>query len=262
MHRTGHILLLHHSEGERLRTVADWFRAGLRNDERIVYVDVAGWGAYAILQAFENRGLDLRQVRDAGRFRIVTLEDFAAPDGLERLLEESHGEGYASARVACRTDVVGEQRHEEEYLALEARIARACHQLPVSVMCQYDARTTTGERLATAVSLHPDWVYESGLNVQRRGRHIAVMGNVDSWDGEVLARSLRRMVQELPADSAVELDLTGVANLTAAASRALLEGTEAFREKGGRVRCHPPEGKVGWLLRVLDSEHHPHFTLV
>ena len=45
VHRTGHILLLHHSEGERMRYVADWFTAGLLTDDMLLYVDVAGWGA-------------------------------------------------------------------------------------------------------------------------------------------------------------------------------------------------------------------------
>ncbi|QNN51873.1 MEDS domain-containing protein [Nocardioides mesophilus] len=262
MHRTGHILLLHHSEGERLRVLGDWFRAGLRNREKVLYVDVAGWGAYTIMQSFAGRGLDLRPARDAGSFEIVTLADAVTPGGLERLLEAGHEQGRPSTRMACRCDAVLDVEGEESYLDVERRLALVCHTLPVSVMCQYDARTTQGERLDLAVRLHPDWIYESGLNVQRSGQQIFVEGRVDSYDRDVLERSLHRMVQELPPGSTLDLDLEGVEALTAGASQALLDGTAAFREKGGRVRCHPPAGEAGWLLRVLESQHRPNFELL
>ena len=53
----GHILLLHHSEGERMRHVADWFGAGLASEQKVLYVDVAGWGPDVLYPELARHGL-------------------------------------------------------------------------------------------------------------------------------------------------------------------------------------------------------------
>ena len=74
MHRTGHILLLHHSEGERMRYVADWFGAGVTNEDQLIYVDVAGRGAETLTAELAARGFRTdRAVRDK-RLEFVSLE--------------------------------------------------------------------------------------------------------------------------------------------------------------------------------------------
>ena len=115
--------------------------------------------------------------------------------------------------------------------------------------CLSSASTTAGppgHRASAWLDLHPDWVYEAGLSVHRRGHVIRVAGELDTLDGEVLVRSLNRMTKELDADRVLALDLRRVDALTdSGACRALLEGARGVRERSGRVRC----GLPGWQPR-------------
>jgi hypothetical protein len=121
----------------------------------------------------------------------------------------------------------------------------------MSVLCQYDGRTTQGPDLTRSLDLHPDWVYEADLSLRRRERLIRVEGTIDTLDDEVLARSLDRMTLDLPTDEVLVLDLRNVQALTAGAGQALMRGTRAFRDRGGRVRCGLPAGDSGRLLSSL-----------
>jgi anti-anti-sigma regulatory factor len=84
--------------------------------------------------------------------------------------------------------------------------------------------------------------------VLRRGRVIQLEGMVDSLDGDLLRRTLERMTRDLPTSDVLVLDLRQVDSLTPGAFGALVEGTLAFRDSGGRVRCALPETDVGRLL--------------
>ena len=114
-------------------------------------------------------------------------------------------------------------------------------------------RRTRGPALELALDLHPDWVYESDLSVLRRGHVIRIEGVVDSFDGEVLRRSLERMTRDLSTDDVLALDLRRVASLTPGVLGALVEGTRAYRGGGGRVRCALPETDVGRLLTTTGT---------
>lgn len=255
MHRTGHILLLHHSEGERMRYLADWFTAGLLNGDKLLYVDVAEWGVEALVTGLASRGLDVRRALEAKRLEFVTLEemrDLGAEGGLvERALVD---DGHPAVRIAVRGDGVADHVGHCEHLEAEIELARLCHEHRVSVLCQYDGRTTKGQQLAVALDLHPDWVYEADLSLRRRGRVIQVEGMLDTLDGEVLTRSLRRMTLDEATAEPVVLDLRHVEALTVGACRALVDGTRAFRDRGGQVTCGTPGGQAGALLQTVVSD--------
>src|SRR6476619_7646300 len=159
MDRTGHILLVHHSEGERMRFVAGWFAAGLASEDKLLYVDVAGWGVDKLTAGLSARGLHVDFALREKRLEFVTLED---------MLD-----------VGVRG---GLSERELEHL---------CHEGRMSVLCQYDGRTTLGADLTRALDLHPDWVYEADLSLRRLERVIRVEGTIDTLDDEVLEHSLQ-----------------------------------------------------------------------
>lgn len=255
MDRTGHILLLHHSEGERMRFVAGWFAAGLASEDKLFYVDVAGWGVEKLTAGLSARGLHVDFALREKRLEFVSLEDMldvGVRGGLsERALVD---EGYPGVRLAVRGDALSRIVGREAHLAVERELEHLCHEGRMSVLCQYDGRTTQGADLSLALDLHPDWVYEADLSLRRRERVIRVEGTIDTLDGEVLEHSLQRMTLDLPTDKVLALDLRNVLALTPAACLALLRGTRAFRDRGGRVRCGFPTGDSGRLLSTMTHD--------
>ena len=252
MHRTGHILLLHHSEGERMRYVADWFTAGLQAEDKLLYVDVAGWGVDQLSVGLAGRGFDVDRAMGDKRLEFVTLEEMltvGADGGLvdRSLLDEAHFGVRMAVRGDAGTQVVG----STAYAQVEKTLARLSHTRHVSVLCQYDGRTTQAEALQLTLDLHPDWVYESDVSVLRRGRVIQVEGMVDSLNGDILDRSLERMTRDLSPEDVLALDLRQVTAITPAAFEALVQGTRAYRDAGGRVRCALPDTNVGRLLGTM-----------
>jgi hypothetical protein len=256
MHRTGHILLLHHSEGERMRYVADWFNAGLLVEDKLLYVDVAGWGVDQLSAGLAGRGFNVDRVLVDKRLEFVTLEDMLTVDVEGGLVDRAlSDESHHGVRMAVRGDSGAQTIGRAAYEQVEKSLARLCRTRRVSVLCQYDGRTTRGPALELTLDLHPDWVYESDLSVLRRGRVIRIEGMVDSLDGDVLRRSLERMTRDLSTTSVLALDLRQVDSLTPGAFRALVEGTRAYRDSGGRVRCALPETDMGRLLTTTGTRN-------
>jgi hypothetical protein len=62
------------------------------------------------------------------------------------------------------------------------------------------------------------------------------------------------MTLDLPTDEVLALDLRNVQALTPAACQALLRGTRAYRDRGGRVRCGLPGGDSGRLLSSMTHD--------
>ncbi len=254
MHRTGHILLLHHSESQRMRRVADWFRAGLAAEDKLLYVDVAGWGTESLTRDLAARGFAVNRALEGKHLEFVGVEDLlqvADPDGFGgRALRDVE---HAGLRLAVRCDAFAASVGAQEHLAVEQHLADLCHVRRVSALCQYDERTTSGDALTQALELHPDWVFEGDLNMRRRGHVIQVEGVLDTLDGEVLVRSLDRMTRALTIDEPLALDLRAIDALTVGACESVIAGTRHFRDRGGLVRCGSPPGESGWLLRSLVS---------
>jgi anti-anti-sigma regulatory factor len=262
VHRTGHILLLHHSDGERMRYVADWFGAGAVNEDKLLYVEVAGWGVDTLTAALGSRGFQVDRALSDKRLEFVTLEDLLDLDVSGGLVDRAlNDDGYPGVRLAVRCDAVATRLDHRDHVDLEHRLARLCHDSHVSALCQYDGRTTQGRDLALALDLHPDWVYESDLSMLRRDHVIQVEGLLDSLDGDVLRRSLTRMTRELSIDHVLALDLRNVEAITPAACHALLEGTRTYRTRGGQVRCGPPADEPARVLLGLLIPDDDNFTV-
>lgn len=252
MRRKGHILLLHHSEGERLRWLAEWCEIGLRNGEKVVYVDVAGWGSEALTGALAGRGLDVTQALEDGQFEFHGLPAvLGLGAGGEDVVTTAVNEGFEAVRVTVRQDALADMIGKDEAELVEQRVAMSCHEAPLSVLCQYDGRTTVGERLTRALDRHPDWVFEADLSVHHRGHVVFVEGLLDTLDGDVLVRSLSRMSRWLSPAEPLALDMRGVKALSAGAGKAVLAGTSVFRKRGGTVEVGVPDGEGGELVRMV-----------
>jgi hypothetical protein len=243
---------LHHSEGERLRWLAEWCELGLRDGDKVVYVDVAGWGPEALTNALAGRGLDVSEPLEKGQFEFVGLAALTelGTDG-DDLVMTALAAGYSAVRLTVRQDALAALIGDQEAELVEQRIAASCHEAPLSVLCQYDGRTTVGESLTQALDQHPDWVFEGELSVHHRGHLIQVEGLLDTLDENVLLRSLNRMTRWLSLSEPLALDLRGVKALSSGAGKAVLTGTEAFRRRGGTVEVGVPSGAGADMVRVV-----------
>ena len=236
---------------------------GIAAEDKLFYVDVAGWGVEALAADLAARGFGVERALEGKHLEFVGLEDLlqvGAPDGL--IGRALHDRGHAGLRLAVRGDVLASSVPAEEYLAVEQQLADLCHVRRVSALCQFDGRTTQDEPLAQALELHPDWVFEGDLSMRRRGHVIQVEGVLDTFDEDVLVRSLDRMTRGLTIDEPLALDLRSIDALTAGAGEAVIEGTRRFRDRGGLVRCGSPSGESAWLLRSLIAGHVERLQLV
>jgi len=215
---------------------------------------VAGWGVDKLTAGLSARGLHVDFALREKRLEFVTLEDMLDVGVRGGLSERALDEGYPGVRLAVRGDAVSRAVGPDEHLAVERELEHLCHEGRMSVLCQYDGRTTLGADLTRALDLHPDWVYEADLSLRRLERVIRVEGTIDTLDDEVLEHSLQRMTLDLPTDEVLALDLRHVQAVTPAACEALLRGTRAFRDRGGRVRCGLPAGDSGRLLSTLTHD--------
>jgi hypothetical protein len=165
-------------------------------------------------------------------------------------------------RLSVRQDALAEVVGKDEAALVEQRIAVSCHEAPLSVLCEYDGRTTVGNPLAQALDRHPDWVFEADLSVHHRGHVIRVEGLLDTLDEDVLVRSLGRMSRWVSPSEPLCLDLRGVKALSVGAGKAVLAGTSAFRQRGSTVEVGVPEGTGGDLVRmVLEQVSEPGIKL-
>jgi hypothetical protein len=157
LRRTGHILLLHHSEGERLRWLAGWCDIGLRKGEKVVYVDVAGWGAETLKGAIALRGLDVSEAVDRGQFEFIDAEELLGLGGgrEDSLMTSALAVGYPGARLTVRQDALEREVGQDAAAGVERGLAVLCREAPVSVLCQYDGpltATPTGSSSQTSAS--------------------------------------------------------------------------------------------------------------
>ena len=154
-------------------------------------------------------------------------------------------------RLTVRQDALAEVIGQADAESVEQRVAMSCHEAPLSVLCQYDGRTTVGDSLSQALDQHPDWVFEADLSVHHRGHVIQVEGLLDTLDEQVLVRSLSRMSRWLNPAEPMALDMRAVKAMSAGAGRAILAGTVAFRQRGGFVQVGTPPGDRGDIVRIL-----------
>ena len=237
MHGTGHILCLHHTERERFRVVADWFLAGAADEAKLLYVD-ADYGQDVVVPGLEAQGFAAARALQTGRLELITSDDVSGVGSLDAILERFvRDDEFSGVRLSVRPAAVTRHMDLPDHEALEDSFRRLARERRLSTLCQYDARTTHGADLGDALRRHPDWVFEADLSVRRLGHVVTVGGSADSFDGEVLERSLRRMAADMATDQPLVLDMRHGTALTLGAAHALVSGTQAFRDRGGSVLC-------------------------
>jgi anti-anti-sigma factor len=257
----GHLLLLHDTEAERLAGLTAWVCRGLERDEKVIYAETPDLPpAQSFLGVLAGRGVDVAAATAEGRLAVLPLAEFYPPDGQVTVIERALAEGFGRVRMSAEARAALTFLPERAYTGFEATMDELCRTRPVSAMCQYDRRTTTGARLRQAVAIHLVGVRQGRLRTSPDGQGIALTGQIDVANADTLAATLQAATNT--ATRVVWLDLEALEFLDAAACRALTVATRRFRERGGQVLLVAPQPAVEQTLRLLDLDQLPGLDVI
>jgi anti-anti-sigma factor len=257
-----HTLLVHREESHRQASVGAWVQRGLQRGDRIYYATVAG-DTHAVTD-LSRAGVDVPRAVREGQLTFVASEEFFPGAQQAALVERALAEGFPGVRLSAQADPAIREVGPSRFRAIDELMDELCATLPVSVLCQYDALAATdtadAARLATAVDCHLDAIRDAQMRVQRRSDQVSVGGEVDLVSADVLAHALRRIGgSEHASEEASELvlDLAELAFVDVAGCRALVTGTEALRDGGGRVFLRGVNGQVQKVMALLGIDRLP-----
>lgn len=259
--RDGHLLLLHRSETERRARLASWVRRGLDSDEKVICTHAAVDAApRAVLALLRQEGIDVATATAERRLQVVPLTNLYPADAQLRVVEEALDEGFRAVRMSAEANSALATMPPDAYAGLERTMDQICRNRPVSALCQYDRATTTGPRLHEAAERHPTGVQEQQLQSMVVDQGLALAGEIDFTNDEVLTATLRAATGS--ASGVFRLDLSAVTFLSAGGLRALAVGTEQFRDAGGDVEIISPQPRVERALRLLSVDALAHVTVL
>jgi len=216
-----------------------------------------GW----LLEILDEYGVDVHAATADGQLSILPLAEFYPPGGQTELVHRALLEGYRAVRLSAESDAALSFLSADRYRQLEEAMEEICRSLPVSAMCQYDTRTTVGHRFLDAVTSHPQSVITGQMYLRRHPDGVELHGELDLASNEALLLTLRHATDHSAAAGSLRVSLRGLSFIDVAGCRALLLGTEPFREAGGQLRLESAQAQVGRVLRVLGVDRQRGVTL-
>jgi anti-anti-sigma factor len=248
----GHLLLLHGSERERRSQLAVWVRRGLERDEQVIYgQDDTVAPQRSILAVLAQQGVDVSAATAKGRLLVRPLAAVYGdgPGGQVERIKRALAEGYRGVRTSGEATAARTGAPEEIYAGLAGSLEQLCRTYPVSALCQYDRATTSAGRLEQAVATHGG-LRESQLHTAQADGRLQLAGQVDASNEPVLLAAVQAATST--ALGRFWLDLRRVATLSVGGCRALVIGTQQFRERGGQVvLLVAPQAIVERVLRLV-----------
>lgn len=252
----GHILLLHSSERQRLAGVTTWMQRGLERGEKVVYVDGTDGDTEVLTAILGERGINMAAEVDRGRVEVFHQYRLRDPQAPAVLLARTRAEGFPALRVSLGPTAGWPPG---AYRQLERNMARLCQTRHLSALCQCSRPATHGRRLRDVVALHSDGVREHSFATSSTGKNLVLRGELDIGNADVFGEVLLAAVRS--GGHEVELDLSDVRFMDAAACRELVLSTQDFRSAGGRLALQAPRPTVARVLTLLGITVLPGFTV-
>jgi anti-anti-sigma factor len=247
----GHLLLLHRSESERQSRLATWVRHGLDRGEKVIYTEAPP--SRSVLAVLSGQGIDVRAATAAGHLEVLPTDEFCEADVVGQALAD----GFPAVRVS--TEAGDALAGPGGFTTIEQVIERLCRVERVSALCQYDGRTVTGAALDDVAGRHAGGVRETQFETAASDDGLAIAGEIDFTNDEVLAATLRAATSS--ASGVFRVDLRHVTFVSAGGLRALANGTKAFREQGGDLVLVCPCPSVDRSLKLLAVDQLDHVTV-
>jgi anti-anti-sigma factor len=149
---------------------------------------------------------------------------------------------------------------ERAHAGIERNMDALCRTYPVSALCQYDRATTPRDQLAQASAQHAWGVRESQLHTAETEGGLTLAGEVD-WSNELVLMSVVQAASSM-AVAVFWLDLRQLAFLSIGGCRALMIGTQRFRDRGGHLVLLAAPGIIERVLRLCELDTLPNVEIV
>jgi MEDS: MEthanogen/methylotroph, DcmR Sensory domain len=160
-----HMCLIFNDEGERRWVISKYVQSGLDTNEQVSYfVDTGSRGG--LKKWMREQGVTLPDELEGRQYSFVEADKACCPDGtfkMDDMLEgvrqaqdRSIREGYVGARLSGEM-TWAKRGHpgSENLVEYESRVNVLMRTVPVSALCQYDARRFDGATLYGILSVHP-----------------------------------------------------------------------------------------------------------
>ncbi|GIE83248.1 hypothetical protein Aph02nite_91980 [Actinoplanes philippinensis] len=236
----------------RLRSLATYINAGLRDDERILY-----FGPHPQRLADD---LDLHAAVGRGQIEVVTPEDSYLAGGAfdpeatmavwRSEAARARADGYRGLRaIGDMSWAAGPVAGRERLAWYEANVNRVFAERQAMAICLYDRRLFSPAELQRVTWAHPAAVdgatspdAEPALRFARTvdPPGVRLRGEADLSNRQALRAVLERLADDIPGDgSPVTVDVSGLRFADAATVRILLEAAVAGAPRLRVSGCSP-----------------------
>lgn len=261
MQSGGHYCVSFETDTARACAAAAFVRAGLRADDKVVYLAHAGPervpGSLAARRVNPDPHVASGRlvVHEAWRMRLSAKTDRVL-DLLHGLLDEALGQGYSRLRLIQElSGLIGTALPAEALADLETAITSWMSGRPALALCQYDGRRYAPDQLAAAerphtASLTAEPQHEDGLLRIQRTRlppGLALIGEIDITNRAALADSLASLVD---AGGDIHVDISELAFIDADAAELLIDTAADLRPAGRALVLDGPRHGLRRLLAL------------
>lgn len=159
-----HMCFIFNDETERRQVLAKYIQSGLESDEQVAYF-VDTMSPEELREHLRKLGVDVPEPENA-QCLLLSAEETYCPDGtfspdrmldtLESAWEKSRGDGFKGLRVTGEMNwALRQPPGSERLIEYESRVNQVLARVPVTAICQYDARLFDGETLYRLLKVHP-----------------------------------------------------------------------------------------------------------
>lgn len=163
--RVRHICAFFHSKEEEYRTLIDFIKEGLEQNERAVHiVDIKARDQH--LKRLESEGIPVDEARQQRKLEVICWEDAYLKDGyfdqdrqlrlLEGILTDGHQRGFRMTRLVANMEWALEDKSGvEDIVAYESRLNHILPQYEDPVICTYDLSRFSAGIAMDILRTHP-----------------------------------------------------------------------------------------------------------
>jgi anti-anti-sigma factor len=256
--REGHVGLVCSIAAVRDERLAAFVGTGLRRGEQVVVMaepDDHTWQTPLV-----RRGVDAARAAREGSLAALEPTRFYPAQGQAALVERMLETGRPGVRLAADAEAALGYLGEAGYRRVEREMEDLCATRPVTLLCQLRADTTRGQEpvssLPAVVDAHPQALHGGCVTISRDSGSVRLVGELDLGCGGLVEAVLRRAARggEMDGGSAanvVVVDVSGLDFMDVAGFRALLGGTDTWRQRGGILVLAGAHGTARRVIEVV-----------
>jgi anti-anti-sigma factor len=257
-----HVMLLHDSEAQRTGNLGGWVLGGLRRRDRVFCPPGSReHDVEDLLSVLAGGDRNLRRSLEAavaeGRLLMPTAGDYYGRGRLEAMRAQALADGFIGVRFIGEAVTALSLLGPGGCLEFEADLDVVCEDGRAAAICFYDQRVVPHGLTLDHVPVHAGGLQGNMFALADAGGALRLDGELDASNAELLQEVLTAASDRQAPGSRLRLQIGEDAFFDIAAARAILLGTSAFRDDGGRVRLRIASAPVRQLFALLGMEHFP-----